>query len=78
MEKLLKDTLKSRKEYINKKITSFSESELKEIFTKYDEILSKGFIEYKELKNKDENKFKFQRFRTSCIFYEYQKLYRNM
>lgn len=54
MEKLLKNILKLRKDYIDKKITSFSETELKEIFDKYDEIVSKGFIEYKEFKHKYE------------------------
>ena len=54
MEKLLKNTLKVRKEYIDKKITSFSDKELKEILDKYNEILSKGFIEYKELIHKYE------------------------
>ena len=54
MENLLKNTLKIRKEYIDKQITSFTDKELKEILNKYDEILSKGFIEYKELIHKYE------------------------
>lgn len=66
MENLLKNTLKLRKEYIDKKITSFSKTELKEILNKYDEIVSKGFKEYKELKHKyeyvnEENLLKFLR-----------------
>lgn len=54
MEKFLKNILELRKEYIDKKISSFSETELKGILDKYDEIVSKGFIEYKELKHKYE------------------------
>lgn len=54
MERLLKDTLKLRKEYIDKGATSFEEEELESILNKYDEIVAKGFIEYKELKHKYE------------------------
>ena len=54
MEKFLKNTLKLRKEYINKEIISFNEKELEDILNKYDEIVEKGFVEYKELKHKYE------------------------
>ncbi len=54
MEKLLKDTLRLRKEYIEKGIKSFAKEELENILSKYDEIVTKGFIEYKELKHKYE------------------------
>lgn len=54
MEKLLKNTLKLRKEYIDSKIPSFNKKELEKILNEYDEIVEKGFREYKEFKHKYE------------------------
>ena len=54
MEKFLKNTLKLRNEYIEKKITSFDETELENILNTYDEIVERGFIEYNEFKHKHE------------------------
>lgn len=54
MEKFLKSTLNLRKEKIENKILSFTETELAELLSKYDEIVNQGFIEYKELKHKYE------------------------
>ena len=75
MEKFLKNTLKIRKEYIDKKIISFIEKELKEMLDTYDEIVAKGFIEYKELKHKyeytnEENLLEFLRdYKENIIFW---------
>ena len=52
MESLLKSTLAKRKNYLKENIDSFSKEELEEILKKYDEIVSKGFVEYVEYKHK--------------------------
>ena len=68
MEKLLKDTFNERKAIIDNEIanhpnekldkytSSFSEAQIKEIFDKYDELLTFGFKEYKEFQHKYEYK----------------------
>ena len=54
MEKLLKTTLNKRKQYLNKGIHSFSKEELDEVLNRYDDIVSKGFVEYIEFKHQFE------------------------
>ena len=54
MKKLLENTLKRRKEYIDKEVYSFSETEISEFDKEYDSIVEDGFKEYIEFKHKYE------------------------
>lgn len=87
MEKLLKDTFNKRKaiidnevanrpnEKLDKYTSSFSETQIKEIFDKYDELLTLGFKEYKEFQHKyeyknEENLLEFLRdFKENILFW---------
>lgn len=74
MKKLLEKVLKTRKDKIEKKIKSFTEEEIKEIEKQYDEIVSNGFVEYKEFKHKyeydnEENLLEFLRDYKENIIY---------
>lgn len=66
MKKLLEETLSNRKEHISNKINCFTQEEKDKFHKKYDEILDKGFKEYKEFKHqyefgKEENLLEFMR-----------------
>ena len=75
MKQLLEDTLKKRKEKINKKVYCFTNDELDEILNKYDQIVEKGFTEYKDFKHKyeyenEENLLEFLRdYKSNITFW---------
>ena len=66
MKTLLEETLSKRKEAISNKKTSLSIEEINKFDKKYDDILNRGFKEYKEFKHKyefekEENLLEFMR-----------------
>ena len=66
MKKLLEEMLSSKKEHIANKMNCFIQVEKESFLKKYDEILAKGFNEYKEFKHKyefekEENLLEFMR-----------------
>ncbi len=83
--KFQKEIYKKREENIKNKINSFSEEELQQIWSAYDDIIQAGFVEYEELKHKyeyesEENLLEFLRdFKENILFWvkDYQIPYSN-